>query len=101
MTLAPWDRVELLLLLGRVGVGVLIEHRAIGAELLHLGDEPGSIMLFVAGRALVGHQEGHRSAGGGGGDRAGPQEPAASAAARASREDDLRPFMEVSSFLGF
>src|SRR3984957_10996101 len=68
------DRVELLLLLGGVRVGVLIEHRAVGAELLHLGNEAGSIVLFVAGRALVGHQEGYRRAGGGGGDRTGPQE---------------------------
>ena len=96
------DRVELLLLLGRVGVGVLIEHLAIRAELLHLGDETGVIMFFVAGRALVGHQEGDRSAGRGMAETVpARKKPAASAAPRASREDDLRAFMDVSSFCWF
>ena len=44
-------RVELLLLLRRVGVGVLVDHLAGRAELLHLGLEAGVVVLLVAGRA--------------------------------------------------
>ena len=53
-------RVELLLLQRHVGVGVLVDDRAVGAELLHLGLEARKVVLLVAGRGLVGHQEGHR-----------------------------------------
>ena len=55
-------RVELLLLQRDVGVGVLVDHLAVGAELRHLGLEAGEVVLLVAGRALVGHQEGHGAA---------------------------------------
>ena len=54
------DRVELLLLQRHVGVGVLVDHLAVGAELRHLGLEAREVVLLVAGRALVGHQERHR-----------------------------------------
>ena len=53
-------RVELLLLQRHVGVGVLVDHRAFRAELLHLGLEAREVVLLVAGRGLVGHQERHR-----------------------------------------
>ena len=52
-------RVELLLLKRGIGVGVLVDHRAGRAELLHLGLEAGVVVLLVARRALVRHQEGH------------------------------------------
>ena len=53
ITLAPWvmHRVELLLLQRHVGVGVLVDHRAVGAELRHLGLEAREVVLLVAGRA--------------------------------------------------
>ena len=57
--------VELLLLARCVAVGVLVEHFAGGAELLHLGLEAGAVVLLVAGGRLVGHQE--RDLGGGDG----------------------------------
>ena len=56
-------RVELLLLRRDVGIGVLVEHLAVGAELGHFGLEAGEVMLFVARRRLVGHQKGDRAAG--------------------------------------
>ena len=50
-------RVELLLLQRHVGVGVLVDDRAFGAELFHLGLEARKVVLLVAGRGLVRHQE--------------------------------------------
>jgi hypothetical protein len=61
-------RVELLLLPRGVAVRVLVEHLAGGAQLLHLGDEAGVIVLLVAGRCLVGHQEGDLGVGHGRGE---------------------------------
>ena len=53
-------RIELLLLERRVGIGVLVDHRAGRAELCHLRLEAREIALLVAGGRLVGHQECHR-----------------------------------------
>src|SRR5690606_10450089 len=52
-------RVELLLLQRDIGGGVLVDQRAIRTELLHFGAKARPVMLLVAGRALVGHQERH------------------------------------------
>ena len=60
-------RIELLLLARGVGIGILVEHLAARAELLHLGGKAGIIVLLVAGRGLVGHQERDRGVGDGGG----------------------------------
>ncbi len=57
------DRVELLLLARDIGIGVLVEHLAAGAELLHLGGKARIVVLLVAGRGLVGHQEGNGGVG--------------------------------------
>lgn len=54
-------RVELLLLPRGIGTGVLVDHLAALAELLHLCGKARIIVLFVAGRGLVRHQEGNSS----------------------------------------
>ena len=64
-------RVELLLLLRYVGVGVQVDQLAARAQLIHLSDETGMIVLLIASRALVGHQEGNGRAGNVGGMRTG------------------------------
>ena len=55
-------RVELLLLARGIGIGILVEDLAGRAELCHLGLEARIVVLLVAGRSLVGHQEGHGGA---------------------------------------
>jgi hypothetical protein len=51
-------RVKLLALLGRVGVSVQVDDLAGLAELFHLGGEAGIVVLLVARRGLVRHEEG-------------------------------------------
>ena len=51
-------RIELLLLQRDVGIGVLVDHRAGRAELGHRRLEARIVVLLVAGRGLVGHEEG-------------------------------------------
>ncbi|CAM2149813.1 hypothetical protein PT2222_220045 [Paraburkholderia tropica] len=56
-------RIELLLLLRSVGVGVLVKHLAVRTELGHLGLEARKVVLLVTRGCMIGHQERDRAAG--------------------------------------
>ena len=56
------NSIELLLLQGHVATAILVNGLAIGAQLHQFSLETGPFMLVVvAGRALIRHQEGNRS----------------------------------------
>ncbi len=51
------DRVELLLLLARIAIGIEIKHLAAFADLLHLGGKARIITLLITCGSLIRHQE--------------------------------------------